>query len=173
MASFAGLFFLLHVLRPDGTSERCESKVPIPRPRPEDAPPPVPIPKTVLYHEPGGYLRTYELKWQALALSGDDVEIRGSCASACTLIMAHIPKDRLCFGLSGREPQRIAVSILQGRREGRCVAHSITSSARASNVGGTSKPIALAVFRLITSSNLVGACTGRSPALAPLRMRST
>ena len=51
--------------------------------------------------------------------------------------------------------------------------HSITSSARASNVGGTSKPIALAVFRLITSSNLVGACTGRSPALAPLRMRST
>ena len=91
--------FPVTCLRPDGTSERCESRqVPIPRPRPEDAPPPVPIPKTVLYHEPGGYLRTYELKWQALALSGDDVEIRGSCASACTLIMAHIPKDRLCFG---------------------------------------------------------------------------
>src|SRR5262245_2438248 len=30
--------------------------------------------------------------------SGDDVEIRGSCASACTLIMAHIPNDKLCFG---------------------------------------------------------------------------
>src|SRR5262249_62147509 len=35
--------------------------------------------------------------------------------------------------------------------------HSITSSARASSVGGTSRPSALAVLRLITSSNLVGA----------------
>src|SRR5262249_36112519 len=32
--------------------------------------------------------------------------------------------------------------------------HSITSSARASNVDGTSRPSALAVLRLITSSNL-------------------
>ena len=35
--------------------------------------------------------------------------------------------------------------------------HSITSSARASSVGGTSRPSALAVLRLITSSYLVGA----------------
>ena len=34
--------------------------------------------------------------------------------------------------------------------------HSITSSARASSVGGTSRPSALAVLRLMTSSNLVG-----------------
>src|SRR5262245_31271387 len=34
--------------------------------------------------------------------------------------------------------------------------HSITSSARASSVRGTSRPSALAVLRLITSSNLVG-----------------
>src|SRR5262249_35774583 len=34
--------------------------------------------------------------------------------------------------------------------------HSITSSARASSVGGTSRPRALAVLRLITSSYLVG-----------------
>ena len=34
--------------------------------------------------------------------------------------------------------------------------YSITSSARASNVCGTVSPIALAVFRLIASSNLVG-----------------
>src|SRR5262249_15155436 len=33
--------------------------------------------------------------------------------------------------------------------------HSITSSARASSVGGTSRPSALAVFRFITSSYLV------------------
>ena len=51
--------------------------------------------------------------------------------------------------------------------------HSITSSARASRVGGTSRPSALAVFRLMTSSYLVGACTGRSAGFSPLRMRST
>src|SRR5262245_16163337 len=39
--------------------------------------------------------------------------------------------------------------------------HSITSSARASTVAGMSSPSALAVLRLITSSYLVGACTGR------------
>jgi hypothetical protein len=34
--------------------------------------------------------------------------------------------------------------------------YSITSSARASSVGGTSRPSVFAVLRLITSSNLVG-----------------
>src|SRR5262245_3548558 len=48
-------------------------------------------------------------------------------------------------------------------------AHSITSSARASSVGGTSRPSALAVLRLIASSYLVGACTGRSAGFSPLR----
>src|SRR5262250_3963505 len=51
--------------------------------------------------------------------------------------------------------------------------HSITSSARASSVGGTSKPKALAVFRLTTNSNLVPCCTGRSAGFAPLRILST
>src|SRR5262249_38124608 len=37
--------------------------------------------------------------------------------------------------------------------------HSITSSARASSVGGTSMPRAFAVLRLIARSYLVGACT--------------
>src|SRR5262245_28523704 len=49
--------------------------------------------------------------------------------------------------------------------------HSITSSARASSVGGISRPSALAVARLMTNSNLVGCITGRSDGLAPLRMR--
>src|SRR6476620_11625517 len=40
--------------------------------------------------------------------------------------------------------------------------HSITSSAVASSVVGIARPSALAVLRLITSSYLVGACTGRS-----------
>src|SRR5262249_29232612 len=50
--------------------------------------------------------------------------------------------------------------------------HSITSSARASTAGGTSRPSAFAVFRLITSSYFVGACTGRSAGFSTLRMRS-
>ena len=37
----------------------------------------------------------------------------------------------------------------------------------------TSRPSALAVLRLMTSSYLVGACTGRSAGFSPLRMRST
>ncbi len=51
--------------------------------------------------------------------------------------------------------------------------HSITSSARASSVDGTSMPSVLAVLRLMTSSYLVGACTGRSAGFSPFRMRST
>jgi hypothetical protein len=51
--------------------------------------------------------------------------------------------------------------------------YSITSSARASSVGGTSRPNTLAVFKLMTNSYLVGACTGRSPGFAPLIIRST
>src|SRR3954462_987901 len=51
--------------------------------------------------------------------------------------------------------------------------HSITSSANASSIGGTSSPSALAVLRLITSSNLVGCWTGSSAGLAPRRTRST
>jgi hypothetical protein len=51
--------------------------------------------------------------------------------------------------------------------------YSITSSARASSVGGTSSPSVLAVLRLITSSNLVGCSTERSPGFAPLRGAST
>jgi hypothetical protein len=37
--------------------------------------------------------------------------------------------------------------------------YSITSSARASSVAGTSRPIACAVLRLITNSYFAGACT--------------
>src|SRR5262249_48299600 len=51
--------------------------------------------------------------------------------------------------------------------------HSMTSSARASTLAGISMPSALAVLRLMTSSYLVGACTGRSAGFSPLRMRST
>ena len=39
--------------------------------------------------------------------------------------------------------------------------------------GGTSRPSALAVFRLMTRRNVFGSCTGKSAGFSPLRMRST
>src|SRR6516164_4974327 len=77
-----------------------------------------------------------------------------------------------------------ALTLLRARRERPCDSctaeqrdelapfHSITSSARASSVDGTSRPSALAVLRLITRSYLVDACTGSSAGFTPLRMRS-
>src|SRR4051812_10051050 len=68
------------------------------------------------------------------------------------------------------------------KNTGRCAAekrkqfppsHSITSSARARSVAGIVRPRAFAVFRLITSSNFVGCCTGRSWGLAPFKILST
>src|SRR5215469_2273004 len=51
--------------------------------------------------------------------------------------------------------------------------HWITSSARVSSDGGIVRPRALAVLRLITSSNFVGCSTGRSAGLAPFSILST
>jgi hypothetical protein len=51
--------------------------------------------------------------------------------------------------------------------------HSITSSARASSVGGTSRPGAFAVVMFMTRSNLVACSTGRSAGFAPRRILST
>src|SRR5262249_3715736 len=98
--------------------------------------------------------------------------------------------DRAGRGASGRpevdEADNRHRTLLRTRRERPCdrscaaeqgdelaASHSITSSARASSIAGTSRPSARAVFRLITSSYLVGCCTGRSVGFSPFRMRST
>src|SRR5262245_42112358 len=52
-------------------------------------------------------------------------------------------------------------------------AHSITSSARASSVGGTVRPSALAVARLMTSSGLGKNSIGRSAGFSPFNILST
>src|SRR5262245_17653237 len=51
--------------------------------------------------------------------------------------------------------------------------YSITSLARASSVGGTSRPSARAVLRLIVNSYVVGCSTGISAGLLPRRIRPT
>src|SRR5262244_1051251 len=49
----------------------------------------------------------------------------------------------------------------------------ITLFARASTLGGIVRPICLAAFKLITNSNFVACCTGRSAGFVPLRILST
>ena len=51
--------------------------------------------------------------------------------------------------------------------------YSMIWSARPRSVWGIVRPRALAVLRLITSSNFVGCSIGTSPGLAPLRILST
>src|SRR5262249_26534155 len=72
--------------------------------------------------------------------------------------------------------------LLRPRRERPCrcaeprdeipPSHSITSSASASSVGGMVRPSALAVLRLMTSSNLVTCSTGMSAGFAPRKILS-
>src|SRR5262249_28616548 len=80
------------------------------------------------------------------------------------------PNQRHCRLLPARRerPRRRRAA---DQRDKLTASHSITSSASASNLSGISRPSALAVLTLITSSNFVGSTTGRSPGLSPLRMR--
>jgi hypothetical protein len=83
------------------TLEWCEDRqTPLPRPNPlrafaKHTPAKT---KTVLYNEPGGDYWEHWYRFKKVADSGDDVEIRGACQSGCTLVMIHVPNDRLCFG---------------------------------------------------------------------------
>ena len=119
-------------------------------------------------------------------------------ASAVGSFLSELPGQltkRYNFEPARRAPYHWAVVSLRGRvngnhrptgrRERPCgsrgpehrdelaALHTITSSARASSVCGTSRPSALAVVRLITRSNLVGCSTGRSAGFAPRRILST
>lgn len=57
-----------------------------------------PVPKTVIRHDNGGYLHEYIERWSNISAQGGQVEVLGRCVSACTLVTAYIPKDRICFG---------------------------------------------------------------------------
>src|SRR5262249_28870452 len=81
-------------------------------------------------------------------------------------------------------PPRFARLLRPGREWPRCrvpeqrdelasADHSITSSARASRIGGTSRLSAFAVLRLTINSILAACCTGRSAAFSPFRIRPT
>src|SRR5262249_47955071 len=66
--------------------------------------------------------------------------------------------------------ERPRQSPAAAQRDERPTPHSIASSASASKRSGMVRPSVLAVFRLITNSNLVDCSTGRSAGFAPLRI---
>src|SRR5262249_547306 len=76
-------------------------------------------------------------------------------------------------GLLRARPERPCGCHTADERDELAPSHSITSSARASSVGGTVRPSTLAVVKLMTRSNLVGCSTGMSAGLAPRKILST
>ena len=85
---------------------------------------------------------------------------------------APVARDRGSFTPAASSWRSSGASAAEQRDEV-ATPHSITSSARAISVGGTSRPSAFAVLRLMTNSNLVGCSIGNSEAFAPLRILTT
>ena len=72
--------------------------------------------------------------------------------------------------LSGWNPPPLVIRAFGAHCHSPTSRYSITSSARASSIGGTVSPRARAASALMTSSSFDDCTTGRSAGLAPLRM---
>jgi hypothetical protein len=44
----------------------------------------------------GGRVSDYDARWSGQAASGVNVRIVGPCQSACTVLLGHIPRGRIC-----------------------------------------------------------------------------
>jgi hypothetical protein len=82
-------------------------------------------------------------------------------------------KQRYCDAAKLREGPRLCGPIPAMSNCSKLPVYSITSSASASTRSGTLRRRALAVLRLMTSSNFVGCSTGMSAGFAPWRTLST
>src|SRR5262249_45169202 len=105
--------------------------------------------------------------FETLPKRGQELHVRISRSRA------HEANDRYHRLLRTRRERPGNRRAAEQRDELATAAHSITSSASASSVGGISTPNAFAVARLTTRSNLVASSTGRSPGFSPLRIRPT
>jgi hypothetical protein len=81
----------------------------------------------------------------------------------CPLVGVKLPSRRT-IGKADSDPLR--PSVVQFFGVGRFL-HSITWSEMTNSVSGTVRPSALAVLRLMTSSNAVACCTGKWQAWRP------
>jgi hypothetical protein len=55
-------------------------------------------PTVAIFNDQGGMVDKYDIQFRVIAEAGGPVKVFGPCSSACTLVVAHVPKDRLCFG---------------------------------------------------------------------------
>src|SRR5262245_2337638 len=78
-------------------------------------------------------------------------------------------RHRCLLRTRGHRPRRGRAA--EQRDELAAGAHSMTSSARASSDGGTLRPRARAVGRLIANTNLADCTTGKSAGFSPLMIR--
>ena len=49
-----------------------------------------------VYDDHGGRVAAYSQRWASLAARGVNVRIVGPCRSACTVLLGHIPRSRIC-----------------------------------------------------------------------------
>jgi hypothetical protein len=49
-----------------------------------------------VYDNHGGRVAAYNARWAALGRRGVSVRIVGPCQSACTVLLGHIPRSRIC-----------------------------------------------------------------------------
>jgi hypothetical protein len=49
-----------------------------------------------IYDNHGGSVVQYNKRWAGLAARGVNVKIVGPCQSACTVLLGHIPRGRIC-----------------------------------------------------------------------------
>jgi hypothetical protein len=69
-----------------------------------------------VYDDHGGSVASYDRRWAQISRSGANIRIVGPCQSACTVLLRHIPRQRICvtpeasFGFHlARKPEMTAV----------------------------------------------------------------
>jgi hypothetical protein len=50
----------------------------------------------IIEEDGGGQIGAYVAKYRALRAAGDRIEIDGTCASACTMLLGLIPRNHIC-----------------------------------------------------------------------------
>jgi hypothetical protein len=103
--------------------------------------------------------------WRAAVIQG---QTRQRLVATDALTMRDSDDRGRCFAHDGDGVFRFVT--VTGRLGAPPVATCQIRSANTLSTRGISSPSALAVSRLMTNSNLVDCCTGRSAGLAPLRM---
>jgi hypothetical protein len=59
-------------------------------------PPATQLPPVTIADDQGGNISQYHQQWWRMVAIGNPVELRGGCWSACTPVVSHIPKERIC-----------------------------------------------------------------------------